>query len=78
MVNSVMIDPAYHGRVCDVALAEVPAKRADLGDGKDTLDAPSNPTTAAVRITEVLGEGILLAKQAGGTASAEWASGECS
>jgi hypothetical protein len=63
MVDSVAIDPAYDGRVLRISLADAPARKADLVAGSYTLDAPSSETTAAVRITDVLGEETLVVQR---------------
>jgi DNA modification methylase len=60
MVDSVMIDPAYDGQVFNVVLADVPEKKSDLVSGKYVLDAPPGQTSVAVKITDMLGEEILV------------------
>ena len=60
MVDSVMIDTAYDGRVFNVALSDVPERKTDLVAGRYELPAPAGPTTVAVRITEMLGEEVLV------------------
>jgi len=62
MVDSVMIDPAYHGEVFNVALADVPPKKSDLVAGAYELPAPEQETTVAVKITDMLGEEVLLSQ----------------
>ena len=54
-----MIDPAYDGRVFQVALADVPERKEDLVLGAYELPAPAGPTTVAVKITDMLGEEVL-------------------
>ena len=64
MVDSVMIDTAYDGQVFNVTLADVPERRNDLVTGTYELDAPSGAsTTLAIRITDMLGEEVLVTKQ---------------
>jgi hypothetical protein len=60
MVDSVMIDTAYDGQVFNVALSDVPDGKADLVSGRYELPAPSGPTTVAVKITDMLGEEVLV------------------
>jgi hypothetical protein len=60
MVDSVMIDPAYNGEVFNVALADVPEKKSDLVAGKYTLLVPDGESTVAVKITDMLGEEVLI------------------
>lgn len=60
VVDSIAIDTAYDGEVFDVDLVDVPARRSDLVDGTYELDAPDGAAPAAVRITDMLGEEILV------------------
>ncbi len=62
MVDSVMIDTAYDGQVFNVVLADVPEKKSDLVSGKYVLDAPKDETTVAVKITDMLGEEVLVVR----------------
>ncbi len=62
MVDCVMIDPAYDGKVFNIALADVPEKKADFVQGKYELSAPKGKTTVAVKITDMLGEEVLATK----------------
>jgi hypothetical protein len=50
MVDCVMIDPNYDGRVFNVALSDVPEKKTD---------------TVAVKIMDMLGEDVLVTRRAG-------------
>jgi hypothetical protein len=63
MVDSVMIDPAYNGEVFNVVLADVPEKKSDLVEGKYSLSAPEGETTVAVKITDMLGEEVLITQR---------------
>lgn len=63
MVDSVMIDLAYNGKVFNVAFADVPAKKTDLVSGTYELDAPAGETTVAVKITDMLGEEVLVTQK---------------
>ncbi|MGZ8394814.1 MAG: DNA methyltransferase [Nitrospira sp.] len=62
MVDSVMIDTAYDGQVFNVALSDVPERKTDLVAGRYELPARAGPTTVAVKITDMLGEEVLLTK----------------
>lgn len=62
MVDCVMIDPAYNGKVFNVALSDVPAKKDDLVSGTYCLPAPDGETTVAVKIIDMLGEEVLVTK----------------
>lgn len=63
MVDTVMIDPAYDGNVFSVALADVPEKKDDLVSGSYELDAPKKKSTVAVKITDMLGEEVLVTEE---------------
>lgn len=60
MVDCVMIDPAYNGEVFNVVLSDIPARKTDLVEGTYVLPAPNGPTTVAVKITDMLGEEVLV------------------
>lgn len=62
MVDSVMIDTAYNGKVFNIAVSDIPAKKTDLVKGEYELPAPKGKTTVAVKITDMLGEEILVLK----------------
>ena len=59
MVDSVMIDPAYDGKVFNIALADVPERKQDLVQGLYELPAPNGRTVVAVKVTDMLGEEVL-------------------
>jgi DNA modification methylase len=59
MVDCVMIDPSYDGRVFNVALSDVPEKKDDFVRGKYELPAPSKKTMVAVKIVDMLGEEVV-------------------
>lgn len=60
MVDSIMIDPAYDGEVFRIALTDLPEKKTDLVDGNYVLPAPEGKTTVAVKITDMLGEEVII------------------
>jgi hypothetical protein len=62
MVDCVMIDTAYDGKVFAVTLADVPEKKEDWVRGEYELDAPEKETTVAVKIIDMLGEEVLVTK----------------
>jgi len=62
MVDSVMIDIAYDGQALNVALTDLPERKADLVAGRYELPAPTGPTTVAVKITDMLGEEVLVSR----------------
>jgi DNA modification methylase len=60
MVDSVMIDFGYNGQVFNITLSDVPERKNDLVKGEYELDAPKGETTVAVKITDMLGEEVLV------------------
>lgn len=62
MVDSVMIDSNYDGKVFNIILADVPEKKNDLVEGKYEVEARKN-ATIAVKITDMLGEEVLVVKE---------------
>jgi DNA modification methylase len=60
MVDCVMIDPAFDGKVFDIAVADVPARKSDLVEGSYELPAPKGKATVAVKIVDMLGEEVLV------------------
>ncbi|MFC1957049.1 site-specific DNA-methyltransferase, partial [Chloroflexota bacterium] len=63
MVDSVMIDTSYDGGVFEVAYSDVPEKKDSLVDGHYELECPASETTIAVKITDVLGEEVIVAEK---------------
>jgi len=63
MVDVVMIDTTYDGEVFDIDLSDVPKRKDDLVRGHYELDAPTGPTTVAVKIIDMLGEETLVTKE---------------
>ena len=57
MVDRVTIDPAYDGKVFNIALADVPERKTDYVQGCYELPAPKGKTTVAVKVTDMLGGG---------------------
>ena len=55
-----MIDPAYDGKVFNMALSDVPEKKTELVAGRYELPAPSGTSTVAVKIVDMLGEEVLM------------------
>lgn len=60
MVDSVMIDAHYDGKVFEVALADVPERKDALVSGRYELELPARSKRVAVKITDMLGEELLL------------------
>lgn len=62
MVDSVMIDSAYDGKVFNITLADVPEKKNDLVDGKYSVEVKKG-ASVAVKVTDMLGEEVLVVKE---------------
>ncbi len=62
MLDSVMIDSAYDGKVFNIILADVPEKKNDLVVGKYVVGAAQG-ATVAVKLTDMLGEEVLVVKE---------------
>jgi adenine-specific DNA-methyltransferase len=62
MVDSVMIDSAYDGKVFNITLADVPEKKNDLVEVKYVVEAKKG-AAIAVKITDMLGEEVLVVKE---------------
>ena len=58
-----MIDPAHDGQVFNVALSDVPERKTDLVAGRYELASLAGPTTVAVKITDMLGEEVLVTRR---------------
>jgi DNA modification methylase len=63
MVDCIMIDTAYDGKVFNVVLSDVPEKKSDLVSGKYELAAPKGKTKVAVKIIDMLGEEVVVARE---------------
>ncbi|MGD0918367.1 MAG: DNA methyltransferase [Thermodesulfobacteriota bacterium] len=63
MVDSVMIDSSYDGSVFNITFSDVPEKKNDLVTGRYEFPAPDGRTTVAVKIIDMLGEEVLIAKE---------------
>ena len=63
MVDSLMIDPGFNGDVFNIALTDLPEKKTDFVEGRYKLPAPKRATTVAVKITDMLGEEVVVQKE---------------
>jgi len=61
MVDSVMIDSNYDGKVFNITLADVPERKNDLVDGKYVVEVKKG-ASIAVKVTDMLGEEVLVVK----------------
>lgn len=62
MVDSVMIDPEYDEKVFNITLADLPERKQDYVQGAYELSVPAGKTTVAVKVTDMLGEEVLVIK----------------
>jgi SAM-dependent methyltransferase len=60
MVDSVMVDTSHDGQTFDIAIADIPERKADLVAGTYEFDLPADSTAVGVRITDMLGEEVLV------------------
>jgi hypothetical protein len=60
MVDCVMIDSKYDGKVFNVALADVPSKKTDFVAGRYEVPGLEEKTKVAVKIIDMLGEEVLV------------------
>jgi hypothetical protein len=63
MVDCVMMDTNYDGKVFNINLSDVPEKRDDLVKGKYVLDGLKEKSRIAVKIIDMLGEEVLTVKE---------------
>ena len=50
----------YYGQSINLVLADVPEKKSDLVAGRYVLPAPEGETSVAIKITDSLGEEVLV------------------
>jgi len=60
LVESVAIDSDYHGDVFNIRSIDLPARRADYVSGSYTVPIANRTARIAVKITDCLGEEILV------------------
>jgi len=63
VVESIAIDPAYDGNVFRAVLADAPGKRSEFVRGEYTLPVSIFPTAVAVKVTDMLGEEVLVVQK---------------
>ncbi len=64
MVDCILIDPNYDGKVFRIGLSDVPERKTDLVAGRYEIPAGRGRGTIAVKIIDMLGEEVLLTLQA--------------
>jgi hypothetical protein len=62
MVDSVMVDTDFDGRVFNIAAADIPEEKHDLVAGRYEIAIPSRPVEVALKITDMLGEEVVIRK----------------
>jgi len=60
MIDVVLIDSDYNGKVFNIVHSDVPEKKNDLVQGKYEIEIPDKKTTVAVKIIDMLGEEVLI------------------
>lgn len=63
MIDVVLIDTDYDGKVFNIIHSDVPEKKNDLVEGRYELPAPKKGATVAVKIVDMLGEEIVVTKE---------------
>jgi DNA modification methylase len=63
MVDCIMIDPNYDGKVFTIALSDVPEKKNDFVAGEYEVPISKEKTTVAVKIVDMLGEEVLITRE---------------
>lgn len=63
MIDVVLIDGNYNGKVFNITHSDVPEKKSDLVIGKYEIDVPKGKTIVAVKVIDMLGEEVLVAKE---------------
>jgi len=62
IIDVVLIDTDYNGKVFNIILSDVPEKKNDLVEGTYKVIIPKGKTTIAVKIIDKLGEELLITK----------------
>lgn len=63
MVDCVMMDADYDGKVFNINLSDVPEKKDDLVEGKYILEGVKEKSCIAIKIIDMLGEEVLVVKE---------------
>ncbi|MCS7232116.1 MAG: site-specific DNA-methyltransferase [Elusimicrobiota bacterium] len=62
MIDYILIDTDYDGKVFNVVFSDVPQRKTDLIKGKYELEVNKDKTKIAVKIVDMLGEEVLIVK----------------
>lgn len=63
MIDVVLLDSNYDGKVFNIVYSDVPTEKNDLVEGKYKIEIPKEKTTVAVKIIDMLGEEMLITKE---------------
>ncbi|MEO0106935.1 MAG: DNA methyltransferase [candidate division WOR-3 bacterium] len=63
MIDCVLIDTNYDGKVFNILFSDVPEKKSDLVKGKYEIPIPSTKTPIAVKIIDMLGEEVVVVRE---------------
>jgi DNA modification methylase len=63
MIDCVLIDTNYDGEIFHIVRSDVPEKKDDLIESKYVLEIPNKKVTVAVKIIDMLGEEVIVAKE---------------
>jgi len=63
MIDTVLIDNNYDGKTFHIVYSDVPEKKFDFVIGKYELEIPKSKTKIAVKISDMLGEEIIIVKE---------------
>ena len=59
MIDTILIDNNYDGKIFHIVYSDVPERKNDLVKGKYEIDVPSNKCKIAIKIIDMLGEEII-------------------
>lgn len=63
MIDVVLIDNDYDGKVFNIKYSDVPEKKSDLVKGKYEIEVPKRKSVVATKIIDMLGEEVLVTKE---------------
>jgi hypothetical protein len=63
MIDCVLIDTDYDGKLFKISYSDAPKKKADVIEGNYELDIAKEPIRIAVKIVDMLGEEIIIDKE---------------
>lgn len=63
MIDSVLIDNNYDGKIFHVVYSDVPKRKKDLIKGEYEIEIPESKTKVAIKIIDMLGEELLITQE---------------